>query len=137
MEKPHSGSMFYGAKASVFRKAQNLRENQTEAEEFLWNHLCYNKLGIKFRRQHPLNRFIVDFYSHELKFVIEVDGGIHSTREAKDYDSMRTALINEFGIEVIRFTNDDILSGINEAVEKISNYIKNRRLQLEELGQKS
>ena len=129
-EEPQLGGMYYGATPSLFEKARELRKSQTEAEKLLWKYLSGQKLNIKFRRQHPLNSFIADFYAHELRLVIEVDGGIHSGQEAKHYDAMRTKLLNEFSIDVIRFTNEEVLGSLGEVVEKIEEYMHDRRLQL-------
>ncbi|HEX3009571.1 MAG TPA: endonuclease domain-containing protein [Bacteroidales bacterium] len=113
-------SMFYGATPEVFKKAKDLRKTETEAERLLWNQLNRNQiLGLQFRRQHPINKFIADFYCHKTKLVIEVDGGIHEFRKNKEYDLERTKLLAQFGITVIRFTNDQIIDDIKIAVNKI------------------
>jgi very-short-patch-repair endonuclease len=71
-------SMFYNAKPHIFEKANDLRKNLTEAEKILWFYLKKNKiLGFRLKAQHPIERFIADFYCHNLKLVIEIDGGIH------------------------------------------------------------
>ena len=71
-------SMFFGAKPDIFQKAAQLRENPTKAELTFWNELKDSKrIGAKFRRQHPIDIFITDFYCHPLKLVIEIDGGYH------------------------------------------------------------
>lgn len=69
--------MFYGASSALFAKAKQLRENMTPSELLLWQELKENKLGVRFKPQHPLKYFIADFYCHQLKLVIEVDGEIH------------------------------------------------------------
>jgi cyclase len=130
-ENPKSESMFFGASPFVFEKAKELRKRLTDTEKLLWGYLSRQQLGVKFRRQHPLSHFIADFYCHELKFVIEVDGGIHSSRKAKDYDAMRTSLLNEYGIDVIRFNNEEVIDNLEDVVEKIIDYIERRRLQKE------
>ncbi|MHA4737829.1 endonuclease domain-containing protein [Dyadobacter sp. MSC1_007] len=101
--------MHQGAAPILFARARQFRENPTKAEQHLWEQLSNKKLGVKFRRQHPLHLFIVDFYCHELKLVIEVDGGIHLVPENASYDQMRSELIGEFGIKVIRFRNEEVL----------------------------
>jgi very-short-patch-repair endonuclease len=74
--------MYYGATPETFEKAKVLRDTLTKAEKLLWNNLKGKKLmGFRFRRQHPIDIFIADFYCHELKLVIEVDGEIHKLRE--------------------------------------------------------
>ncbi len=112
--------MFYGAKAHIFEKAKLLRNNMTEAETLLWEKLKGKKvLGLRFRPQHPIDIFIADFYCHPIKLVIEVDGGIHKSRDQKEYDIGRTGELNSWGIEVIRFTNEEIEKEINRVVETI------------------
>lgn len=70
--------MFFGASPKIFQRATELRKNMTEAERILWSALRRKQLsGKRFRRQHPIETFIVDFYCHEARLVIEVDGGIH------------------------------------------------------------
>jgi CRISPR/Cas system-associated endonuclease Cas1/very-short-patch-repair endonuclease len=114
--------LFKGAKPSTFDNAHNLRLiNKTKAEEILWQVLRNRQVeNAKFRRQHPLNNFIADFYCHEKKLVIEVDGGYHNEQDQKKQDDARTAVINEFGIQVVRFTNDDIFHSIITVIQKIA-----------------
>ena len=93
--------MYYGATPDIFKKAKELRRYETEAEKILWSKLCRNQmLGLQFRRQHPINRFIVDFYCVKIKLVIEVDGNIHEIPENKVYDIGRSQILNDFGITV-------------------------------------
>lgn len=117
--------MHYGAKALLFNRARQLRDNETRAEKLLWARLRNKQLGVKFRRQHPLHFFIVDFYCHELKLVIELDGGIHFTEENQEYDKMRTELIAEFEIRVIRFRNEEIYFEIENVIDLINKFIAN------------
>jgi len=71
--------MFYGATASIFENAKRLRKNLTNAERIIWLELSGRKMkGLKFRSQHPIAGFIVDFYCHRAKLVIEIDGEIHA-----------------------------------------------------------
>ena len=115
--------MFYDAPPAVFEKARYLRDNQTEAEQILWNRINRKQLGVKFRRQHPIYLYIADFYCHEKKFVIEVDGSYHLNLEQKEQDELRTEDISEFGIEVIRFTNEQVFEKIGEVVNKLKEVI--------------
>jgi cyclase len=75
--------MFSGAENLLFKRASELRKQQPFAEEILWNYLRTKPLGFKFRRQHPFSIYIVDFYCHQLKLAIEVDGSIHEVEEVK------------------------------------------------------
>ncbi len=83
-------------------------------------------LAVKFRRQHPVYNFIVDFYCHEYKLVIEVDGDIHNDEIAYQYDLGRTKVLNNFGLKVIRFTNDQILYSLDSVIEEIQREVANR-----------
>jgi len=91
----------------------------TDAESALWEQLRGKKLGFKFRRQHPLGIFVADFYCHELHLVIEVDGDIHLKKEQSDWDDQRTANLNMMQIEVIRFTNEEVLCQIHIVLTSI------------------
>ena len=83
--------MFIGAKPDLFVYARNMRKKPTEAENILWEHLRkFRKEGFVFRRQHPVDIFIADFYCHKLKLVIEVDGGIHCNEITREYDEGRS-----------------------------------------------
>lgn len=114
--------MYFGAKPDMFVKAKELRRTETEAEKLLWARLNKNQLlGLQFRRQHPINRFIADFYCHKIKLVIEVDGSIHEIPEHQSYDIGRSEIFNDFGITVIRFTNDQIINNIETVIKSIKN----------------
>ncbi|MFD0977693.1 endonuclease domain-containing protein [Salinimicrobium gaetbulicola] len=75
---PHN--MFYGAAPIIHEQAKKLRNRETKSEKILWCLLSKRQLNVKFRRQHPISLFIVDFYCHELKLVIEADGEIHQKK---------------------------------------------------------
>jgi len=112
--------MYFGAKPDMFLKAKELRRTETEAERLLWARLHKNQLlGLQFRRQHPINRFIADFYCPKIKLVVEVDGGIHEIPEHKAYDIGRSEILNDFGIKVIRFTNEQVINDIETVIKKI------------------
>lgn len=117
------GDMWKGASTKIFSNARKLRENQTEAEDFLWLALRENQLdGLKFRRQHPLSIYIADFYCHKLKLIIEIDGGYHQTKEQMILDAERTTAIEFQGLKVIRFTNDEVLLKLPEVLNKIKEF---------------
>lgn len=124
--------MFKGAKPQTFAKAKNLRLRMTFAEKKLWEELKSKKLqNYKFRRQHPILNFIADFYCHELFLIIEVDGKYHNTIEQKEYDKQREELLNFQEIEVLRFTNEEVLNSIEIVKQQIlikANNIKQNRL---------
>jgi very-short-patch-repair endonuclease len=113
-------NMFYGARSSIFIKAKELRKHMTDAEELLWNELKHRKLfKSKFRRQHPIDIFIVDFYCHELKLVIEVDGEIHLEKEVAEYDDGRTFDLEKHGIRILRFTNERVFKDLSGVINEI------------------
>jgi very-short-patch-repair endonuclease len=113
-------TMFYNAKPHIFEKAKFLRDNMTNSEKKLWEYLKGKKMmNLRFRPQHPIDIFIADFYSHPLKLVIEVDGGIHKSREHKEYDVNREAELNYWGIKVMRFTNEEIENKIDFVIAEI------------------
>ena len=113
-------SMFYNAKPHIFEKAKNLRKNMTTAELKLWDFLRNKKvLGLRFRAQHPVDIFIADFYCHPIKLIIEIDGGIHKNIDQKEYDIRRTAELQKHGIDVIRFTNQQIYNDFENVIKEI------------------
>ncbi|MFD2516566.1 endonuclease domain-containing protein [Salinimicrobium flavum] len=117
----HNESMWKGASPEIFKRAENLRNNPTEAESKLWEKL--QSIPFKkyhFRRQHPVHHFIADFYSHKLQLIIEVDGGYHENPEQKVKDQQRTELLQFQNLEIIRFTNQQILQDIETVLQTIS-----------------
>ena len=113
-------NMFYGAEPSILRTAAILRKNMTLAEKILWKKLRDRKIfDFKFRKLHPVWIFIVDFYCHEYKLVIEIDGEIHNEEELIEHDLNRNAELNKFGLKVLRFTNDQILFNIDSVITEI------------------
>ena len=118
-------NMFYGALPIHFELAKQLRNHQTEAETFLWNHLSCIE-GIRFKRQHPILYFIADFYCHKAKLIIEVDGGYHTIPEQYEYDKNRDTDLEELGLKVIRFTNEQVLFEIENTLKEIEQEVKKR-----------
>ena len=84
-----------------------------------------NFKGYKFRRQHPILIYVVDFYCHKLKLIIEIDGPIHDSEKAKQYDKKRQRHLEDLNLAVLRFTNDQIKNQIEFVIENISSFIKN------------
>jgi very-short-patch-repair endonuclease len=122
-------SMFYNSKPILFERAKAMRNNMTNAEAAVWRLLSSNKmLGYRFKAQHPIDIFIVYFYCHELKLVIEIDGGIHRSKEQKEFDIGRKAELEKFDIMVIRFTNEEVENDIEHVRMEISTICQ--RLQL-------
>jgi very-short-patch-repair endonuclease len=117
-------NMFYGASPNIFTKAYELRKNMTIAEKILWEELRdRNKYKTKFRRQHPIDIFIVDFYCHEKKLAIEVDGGIHLRIDRQEYDDGKTHDLEKNGITVLRFTNNQIINDLGTVLKIIKEKI--------------
>jgi very-short-patch-repair endonuclease len=107
----------------VFRKAHDLRHRMTDAEKLLWDKIKNRKLqGLKFRRQHPIHYYIGDFYCHEKRLIVEVDGGIHLDAAVKEHDVNRTAEFDRLGITVIRFTNEQIFEHLEHVLNEIVRY---------------
>ena len=125
-------NMFYGASPQIIEKAAQLRKCMTPEEEIVWDFLHKKKVtGLRFRRQHPIYLFIVDFYCHSIKLVIEVDGGYHNRSEQKEYDLGRTAELEEFKIKVLRFSNEQILNDFNSVKHEIIKECVQRRNESE------
>jgi phosphoribosylanthranilate isomerase len=117
-------NMFYGAQSILFEFAKQLRLNPTDAEIFLWEQLSTKKIkGIRFKRQHPILYFIADFYCHQSKLVIEVDGGYHKIPSQYEYDCNRDSELKELGLKVIRFTNEEVLFDIENVLKRITEEI--------------
>ena len=119
-----STSMHYGATMEIFQIAERLRRDMTVPEKIIWDRVSKNQLGVRIRRQHPVWKFIADFYCHEVKLVIEIDGVIHLHSENKEYDISRDIILKEFKIEILRFTNDEVINEPNLVIEKIKGTIK-------------
>ena len=117
--KDYKRDLFLGADGYLFEMARLLRRHETEAEKLLWSKISHKQIGVKFRRQHPLYEYVVDFYCHSHRLVIEVDGPIHNMEGANFNDSVCSEAFKEFKIEIIRFTNDEVLLAIEEVIEKI------------------
>ena len=116
---------YFGALAETKARAAELRKNMTYAEKVLWQQLRNRKVeGLKFRRQHPADIFILDFYCHDLKLAIEVDGGIHNQKDQKEWDESRTYQLNEFGIKLLRFSNDDVIYHTERVIDLIKEFLK-------------
>lgn len=97
-----------------------LRNNATPAERKLWSYLQKSKLeGMKFRRQHSIGDYIVDFYCPQYYLVLELDGKIHLKNEIKGNDENRTDYLNSLGIKVLRFKNEDVFKNIELVLKRI------------------
>ncbi len=98
-----------------------LRNNLTPAEEELWRLLRKHKLnGLKFRRQHSIGGYIVDFYCASLKLVIEVDGSVHDTEEAMANDKARYETLQHLGYKIMRIRNSDVFDSPEHVLKRIT-----------------
>ncbi len=111
----------------IKQAAREMRQEPTPAEEHLWQALRKQQLhGYKFRRQHPIDRFIVDFFCADARLVVEVDGPIHA--EQVEYDELRQAFIESLGLRVLRITNDAVLQQTAAVLERIGEELLNPSL---------
>lgn len=102
----------------VIKLAKKMRGKMTPAEKILWSKLCKKQLnGFRFRRQHSISRYIADFYCHEIKLIIEIDGNIHDKR--KEYDNNRDKFLEAGGFTVLRFHNNEITNSLDSVLGKI------------------
>ncbi|WP_246431404.1 endonuclease domain-containing protein [Winogradskyella flava] len=108
----------------IFKNAARLRDNMTESERLLWKKLRLKPQGFKFRRQHPISSFVLDFYCHKIKLSIEIDGDYHLTKEQQVKDKERTEAIKELGIKEIRFRNKDVTDDIENVMLKINSELR-------------
>ena len=117
--------IYYGARPELFRISGGLRHSMTPAERILWKHLRNRKLlGFKFRRQHPFNKIILDFYCHDAQLSVEVDGNIHDDLYQKERDRERTIILNKFGIKELRFLKWEVENRIEKVLKKIKEYLE-------------
>jgi imidazole glycerol-phosphate synthase subunit HisF len=130
MKKPKPNAenpgMHQNASPKIFNNARKLRTRMTRAETLLWEKLSGKQLGYKFRRQHPVGNYIADFYCHQVKLILEVDGGYHHKQEQKEYDALRTKNLESVGIKVFRFSNE-------EFYERMENVMAQLRMLIEEI----
>jgi len=109
-------------------QCRTLRKNQTDAEKKLWTILRNRQLkGIKFRRQFPVGGYIVDFYCPEYRLAIEADGGQHYELKGRQRDELRTKKLNRLGVEIVRFSDRDILTNIDGVYEAIQKTIEKKK----------
>lgn len=119
--------MHFGAKPELFERARRMRNNPTPAEELFWQAVSKKRLGVKFRNQHPLLYFIADFYCHEARLVVEIDGGYHKKLEQFEYDENRTAEIEAWQIMVVRFSNELIENNLTAVLLQLQAIIQARK----------
>jgi len=114
--------MFYGATKPVFQKAEHLRSRISPAEERLWNYLKDGRMGVEFTRQHPAYLYVLDFYCHALKLAIELDDNVDQYEEVKRNGVERKEHLRGFGVTVLRFPSQDVLSNPQYVMKKIQDF---------------
>ncbi|MBG1262334.1 endonuclease domain-containing protein [Nostoc commune] len=116
-------------KNSEIEKRRLLRQNITKSEKLIWDKIRDRQLeNCKFRRQYSVDKFVIDFYSSELKLAIEIDGESHFKEGAAEYDNARQEFIESAGIKFIRFTNNDVYANLSGVLESIAQNIRNLRV---------
>ncbi|MEO6252494.1 MAG: tryptophan synthase subunit alpha [Ferruginibacter sp.] len=125
----YNENLHNNSKGFAFEYARSLRKIQTKAEQILWEALRNDQLcKLKFRRQHPFDNYILDFYNHKMKLVIEVDGEIHNDPEVEAYDKIRTLNLNENGLTVLRFKNNEVENNLKAVLKKIEGWFEENDL---------
>lgn len=119
--------MFNGLKHKDLR--QQLRGNLTRPAFILWQAIRGKTLGVKFRRQHGIGPYIVDFYAAEISLIVEVDGESHFDEKDIFADELRTCLLNDFGMKVLRYTNLQVMQELPAVLEHLLGEIERRRLR--------
>ena len=110
---------------TTIQKARKLRKNQTDAEQLLWSKLRSKQVaGQKFRRQHPIGKYIVDFVCLEKKIIVKLDGSEHS--DSIHYDEDRTSFLQAEGYEVLRFWNNEVFEETDAVIQVIYNKVMER-----------
>jgi very-short-patch-repair endonuclease len=103
--------------------ADKLRQSSTKFEDMLWQRLRGSRLnGAKFKRQVPFGRYVVDFYCHAARLVVEIDGVQHDWYA--EYDAERTKVVESFGARVIRFTNDQVRDDLDAVLRRIGDELR-------------
>ena len=117
----------YNAFPETFIKARSLRKEMTDVERILWQKIRNRKIsGFKFRRQHPIGQFIVDFFCPEKDLIIELDGGIHMEEVVKERDENRSAELERLGLKVVRFRNEEVEEDIDGVLDRIRDLLISR-----------
>ena len=109
-----------GLPEDILKNARDLRRNQTDAEQLMWALLRDRRLlNKKFRRQHPIDRYVLDFYCHDEKLAIELDGGQHNEEKNRHYDEKRAGFLAEQGIRILRFWNHQVLQETESVMQAV------------------
>ncbi len=119
-----SPNIYFGASSKIRDMATELRYRMTGAELEFWSFVSNRKInGYKFRRQHAIRQYIVDFYCHELLLVIEIDGGIHNESEVQIKDEQRENELQSLGLYILRFTNEQVFKTPGDVIKKLEDVV--------------
>ena len=125
MERSKTTARIRGTTPEIEARARYLRRNMTPAEQKLWQALKGRQLdGLKFRAQHPVGPFILDFYCPACELVVELDGDVHDGQA--DYDQARTQQLYHYNYQVIRFRNEEVLADLSSVLERILQAARDR-----------
>ena len=112
------------ARAPEAGRARELREQLTPAERVLWSRLRNRQLlGLKFRRQFPIEGFIADFCCYEARLILEVDGKVHAEPSQRAHDENRDIFLHSLGYKVLRFSNQQVLTSLQSVLDQIARAI--------------
>jgi very-short-patch-repair endonuclease len=118
----------------LFERRKELRNNSTPQETLLWSKLKNSQIGLKFRRQHSIGGYIVDFYCPTKRLVVEIDGSQHFIKNNKEYDKIRSNYFEGLDIKVLRFTNAEINTSLDGVLQKIISMVRTPSLIKEGAG---
>ncbi len=107
-----------------------LRQEPVLAEKILWKFLRNNQLGYKFRRQFGIGHYVVDFYCHPLRLILEVDGWTHDFEKTQQKDGEKQIFLEKSGYKVIRFKNEEVYGDVGVLLEKIKNVCETRNAEI-------
>src|SRR3990167_9008053 len=105
-------------------RRKELRKNATFEENLLWQRLRDTQLGVKFKRQHSIGGYILDFYCSKKKLIVEVDGEIHNTFEAREWDKIRDKFFTDLDYKVLRIWNREVKENIDDVLQKIKESLR-------------
>lgn len=103
-------------------RRRELRTTMTAAERMIWERVRGSQLGFRFRRQHSIGDYIVDFYCPTVRLIIEIDGSIHENEQQKSHDTLRTLYLKSLGHHVLRFTNNEVQENVDRVIHIIGSY---------------
>jgi very-short-patch-repair endonuclease len=110
--------------APVRDTARIMRRSASQAERLLWSRLRNHGLGVKFRRQHPIGPYIVDFFSHEARLVIEIEPGSRGHNGEPRADLERAGYLEQRGLRLLRLSSDEVMTGLDSALERITEVLR-------------